>query len=119
MCNWLAHPNEFSRPPDGIELFDRRTLYWPPTNDARTVWLFKYRYEPTGDEKEDVGLGMVGGSTTFALFGDTNPDMKPLDAYALHCCFELDFNADKRAPKKRSIAAGLKLLRKHNPQLAD
>ncbi|MEY3443675.1 MAG: hypothetical protein RLZZ519_1956, partial [Bacteroidota bacterium] len=34
---------------------------------------------------------------------------------ALHCCWELEGNGDKRAPQKRSIAAGLKLLAAENP----
>src|SRR5262249_9995359 len=30
MCDWLAHPQEFGRPPDEIELYDTRELFWPP-----------------------------------------------------------------------------------------
>lgn len=114
MVSWLTHPNEFGEPPGSIELYDTRELYWPPTDDVRPVWLFKYRYPKTEKrEEEDVGLGMVG-SVTFALFGETTADLEPLDAYALHCCWELERNEDPRAPKKRTIAAGRKLLAEHN-----
>jgi hypothetical protein len=41
MCRWLAHPNEFGRPPREIELYDTRELFWPPTGDTRQVWLFR------------------------------------------------------------------------------
>jgi hypothetical protein len=61
MCNWLTHPNEFGRPPDTIECYDTRELYWPPTDDRRSVWLFKFRYKGEGSDGEDVvRIGMVG-----------------------------------------------------------
>ena len=50
------------------------------------------------------------GSVTFALFGETNADLSPEDVYGLHCCWELECNGDDRAPRKRSAAAGRKLL---------
>ncbi len=110
MCDWLAHPQEFGRPPDEIEQYDTRELFWPPTNDVRQLWLFRYRYiaEEAG-ESDDSGLGCYG-SATFSLFDETNPDMSPEDAYALHCCWELEMNDDLRAPDERSIAAGRAIL---------
>jgi hypothetical protein len=50
------------------------------------------------------------GSVTFALFGESTVDLSAEDAYALHCCWELEVNGDPRAPKKRSVRAGRKLL---------
>lgn len=117
MCAWLAHPNEFGRVPHEIELYDSRELYWPPTNDRRQMWVFKYLYEPDepGEEPEE-GLGVVG-SVTFALFGETTANLKPLEAYALHCCWELQWTDDERAPEERSVEAGLALLQESNPDL--
>jgi hypothetical protein len=110
MCSWLAHPMEFGRPPGEIALYDTRELYWPPTNDLRRVWLFRYRYPAEeGGGNDDVGVGMVG-SITFALFGETTPGMPPEDVYALHCCWELECKQDPRAPKQRSVKAGRRLL---------
>jgi hypothetical protein len=110
MCDWLAHPQEFGRPPDEIELYDTREMFWPPTNDRRQLWIFKYRFiaEEEG-ESDDCGLGMYG-SLTFTLFDETNPDMPPEDVYALHCCWELEANEDSRAPAERTIAAGRSIL---------
>jgi hypothetical protein len=114
MCNWLAHPMEFARPPDKIELYDKRVLFWPPTNDRRPVWLVKYTYLPKKDDDEvEIGIGMVG-SETFALFGETTADMNPEDVYALHCCLELEDNDDPRAPAERTAAAGRRILSKRN-----
>jgi hypothetical protein len=110
MSDWLAHPNEFGEPPTEIELLDTREMHWPPTNDIRRLWLFKYKYAGhSEDGTDDVGIGMVG-SVTFALFGEATVDLCPEDVYGLHCCWELECNNDKRSPKKRSAAAGRKLL---------
>lgn len=104
MAEWLAHPNEFGRPPQAIELFDHRMIDWPPTHDRRPVWLVRYRYDD-GSE----GIGMVG-SMTFALFGEATAELSAEDVYGLHCCWELEMNQDPRAPKERSVAAGKKIL---------
>jgi hypothetical protein len=103
MSSWLQHPNELGRPPDKLELYDTRILDWPPTKDRRRLWLFRYE---SGD---DVGFGLVG-SITFSLFGEVTGELSAEDAYALHCCWELQMNGDPRAPAERSIAAGRALL---------
>jgi len=105
LCRWLAHPHEFGAPPAEIELADTRELDWPPTNDRRRVWLFRYAYA----DGIAAGLGMVG-SLTFALVGEATAGLSAEDAYGLHCCWELEFNGDPRAPKKRNAKAGRKLL---------
>ncbi|MBL8821204.1 MAG: hypothetical protein JNJ77_01360 [Planctomycetia bacterium] len=120
---WLAHPEEFGHPPDEIRLFDMRELYWPPTNDRRRVWLFAYRYAVDAEAEElhanpyEQGVGMVG-SITFSLLGETSPKMPPEDIYALHCCWELEFRGDARAPQVRDIRAGRQLLAQHQAGFA-
>lgn len=115
---WLSHPDEFGRPPDAIKLFDARELYWPPTQGRRSVWLFEYRYEVDGDTspsehgRYDVGIGMVG-TITFSLLGETHPGMSAEDIYALHCCWELEYRGDARAPAARDVVAGRNLLAQH------
>ncbi len=117
MVHWLSHPREFGKPPDAIELYDTREIFWPPTEDRRQVWLFKYRYLPGGRrKKEDVNLGMVGG-VTMSLFGESLPTADPVDAYALHCCWELQVRENPRAPKERTVELGRKILAEHNPAL--
>lgn len=110
MCQWLAHPNEFGEPPIELTLFDTRELFWPPTNDRRQVWLFRYRYpENEAGEAAEEGLGMVG-SVTFSLLDEVTAAHSPEDAYALHCCWELEYQEDPRAPVERSIEAGREIL---------
>lgn len=107
MAEWLAQPAEFGRAPDELEQIDSREIFWPPTDDTRQVWLFRYRYDD-GDEPAE-GRGMVG-SVTFALVGESTADETPEDIYALHCCWELGMRDDPRAPKTRSVDAGRRLL---------
>lgn len=108
MSQWLEHPAEFGRAPDHLEVYDHRRLFWPPTNDERDIWLFRYRYEDEEGAPEE-GVGMVG-SVTFALFGETTAELSPEDIYALHCGWELQQRGDPRAPKERTVQAGRKLL---------
>jgi hypothetical protein len=106
MCNWLSHPQEFGRPPDEIEQLDTRELNWPPTNDRRRLWLFKFSYKSIAPEKPTAaGVGLVG-SITYFLKDETSPEMSPEDIYGLHCCWELETKKDGRAPKQRTAAAG-------------
>lgn len=106
MIGWLAHPLEFGRPPDAMELIDESELHWPPTGDRRPFWMFRYRYEaPGGEHFESVGLV---GSETFSL--RVAPTMDVPSIYALHCGWELQIRRDPRAPAQLDIATGAKLL---------
>lgn len=110
MAAWLAHPMEFGRPPDAIELIDARELFWPPTNDRRRLWIVAYRYDPDQAGGEVTrGVGLVG-SITFCLFDEVTAEMTSEDILALHCCWELVVNHDARAPATRSVAAGRAIL---------
>jgi hypothetical protein len=115
MCSWLAHPAELGRPPEVIEQVDTRELVWPPTDDHRRVWLFRYESSPPDGESEpEVGFGMVG-SVTFAMFGESSADRTPEEVYGLHCAWELEVNHDPRAPEKRTAEAGMRILAAVNP----
>lgn len=114
MSQWLQHPCELGEVPVSLELFDKRVLYWPPTEDYRPVWLFKYVHVPQDDRsKRAVGVGMVG-SITFALFSENSADLTPEDIYALHCCWELMQEEHEEAPEQRTVENGRRILRKHN-----
>lgn len=113
MANWLAYPTEFGRPPDEIEIFDAREIFWPPTDDRRQVFLVSYKYLSHDDEGPQSGIGMVG-SVTFCLFGETTADMTAEDLYGCHCAWELEMNGDPRAPQIRSAEAGRRILREYN-----
>ena len=87
---WLAHPNELGRPPNELEIVDRRELAWPPEFDRKTLWLIRYRLRETpGSMADDVGLGLVG-SITFCLADDNLHERPHEDAYAAHCYWELE-----------------------------
>ena len=81
------------------------------------MYALRYLYRGSDeDEDDDSGYGMVG-SVTFALFGEATADLTPLEVYALHCCQELRWNDDPRAPGELSIEAGLLILRQYNDDL--
>lgn len=106
---WLAHPMEFGRPPQTMELWDRRLLRWPPSEDERELFLYRFTYtdEPGGPE---TGVGLVG-SITASLSGDDRPDPdgSPEDALAAHCAWELQ-RAGSRAERQALIASCRKQL---------
>ena len=115
MAGWLAQPGEFNRPPDELSAVDTRVLHWPPTDDRRRVWLFRYRYWPLGaDDVSFEGLGMVG-SVTYALADEDTEQLSVPEAYGLHCAWELEMMDDARAPPFRDPKAGLRILRGLNP----
>lgn len=109
MVSWLMHPNEYGAPPDQIELWDKRELFWPPTGDVRMLYLFRYRYVDRNDQADEVGVGMTG-SVTFSLFGEAENFKTPEDAYAAYCMWELELNDDPRAVEGRPIEVGKRLL---------
>ncbi len=115
MSEWLQHPNEFGRPASDLEVVDSRELYWPPVNETIRLSLVKYTY--TDEEPVNVGVSMVG-ATTFALFGENSSEQSAEELYALYCAWELEARGDERAPKKRSVKAGMKLLKEYNPGFA-
>ena len=87
---WLAHPNELGRPPDELEIVDRRELAWPPDFERKTLRLIKYRLrDATGLTDDAVGVGLVG-SVTFCLSGEKLEERPPEDSYAAHSYWELE-----------------------------
>lgn len=114
MSEWLAHPSELGEPPRSVELAGSWELLWPPTGDRRRLYVIRYETEDK-DGQPEFGHGLVG-SITFALFGESTRDKRPLEVLALHCCWEAEQHG--KFEGKRSVKAGLELLLKSNPELA-
>jgi hypothetical protein len=111
-ATWLSDPNEFGRMPDELEIYDTQVLFWPPTDDRRQVWLLKFAY----NDLQRFGLAMTG-SITFALRGIETAELSPVEAYGLHCAWELQHLKDPRAPQEVSANGGVSILKEYNPQL--
>jgi hypothetical protein len=110
MCDWLSHPNEFGEPPTSITLFDTRTIYWPPAGKKTRAWLFEYTYAKTKDRpKAETGVG-IAGPILFAMFDEATPNLTPERIYGLYCEMALQWDEDKRAPKKRTGKKGWDLI---------
>ncbi|HEY1960000.1 MAG TPA: hypothetical protein VGH28_30535 [Polyangiaceae bacterium] len=108
---WLSSDFEFGKPPKSLELWDRRTIYWPPTNDVRELFLYRYEYGPESPSDGSArGVGLVG-STTFSMYGPDAPQVTgtPEDALAAHCVMELAHKKDARA-EDGALAVGRRLL---------
>lgn len=89
-AQWLAHPNELGRAPDQLEIIDHRELRWPPAFEPVPVWLLRYQARATSElDEDDTGVGMVG-TVTWCFFSHDLDQRPPEDAYALHCCWELE-----------------------------
>jgi len=89
-AGWLAHPNELGRAPDSLDVIDHRSLKWPPEFEPKPFWLLRYvAKDLCGLDDDDVGLGLVG-SITFSLFSCELDQRAPEDAYAVHCCWEME-----------------------------
>ena len=89
-ANWLAHPSELGRAPDELQIVDHRELPWPPGGKRKSLWLIKYRVkDTTGLAEDDIGCGLVG-SVTFCLFSYKIAERPAEDAYAIHCCWEME-----------------------------
>lgn len=112
MCSWLSHPNEFGSYPDQAEIFDKKSLYWPPTKDTRVIYLIKYKYKNHNEDGSDeVGIGLVG-SVTFSLFGLENMlQLSPIELMAIHCNWELE------KENYQDIKSGIEILKKYNKDL--
>lgn len=95
MSDWLAHPNEFGRVPDELEILDHRKLRWPPEGAKKPFWVIRYRFRGSkggrskGGDADDTGCGLVG-SITFCLFSMNLVSRLPEDVYGVHCCWELE-----------------------------
>lgn len=89
-AQWLAHPNELGRPPDELDIYDHRTLRWPPDFTEHPVWLLRYVVrQDNGLDPDDVGIGMVG-TGTWCFFSYKMEQRPPEDIYALHCYWGLE-----------------------------
>src|SRR5262249_35760377 len=109
MNSWLAHPREYGRIPDSLELIDTRQLYWPPLKGVRQLWLFRYAYTAGQDIDATEAVGLVG-TTTFA-YGDAHPSMTCEELYALYCVREQHLSEGDR-----TVSHGLAQLRQFNPE---
>lgn len=106
--SWLTHPQEFGCAPDHLEILSPVTLYWPPMQEERQLWPFRYRYENAEGETRD-GQGLVG-AVTFALRAQT-AQLSPEDLIALHCSWESAMN---EGLEDWSVNDGWQRLGKHN-----
>ncbi len=87
LIEYLSDPEAMGIVPDQLELLDTRELDWPPTEDRRQFWIFKFS---VGQGEEAVTSYALVGSETESLFDDYSENPTPEEIYALHCSWEMD-----------------------------
>ena len=75
---WLSEPRQFGIPPQQIELFEQRTLFWPGFNEPVGCFLFRFEYQSGDARYANMGLA---GPLAHAFLPDLS-DLPPLDIYA-------------------------------------
>ena len=114
MIHWLSDDRELDQPPKTLELFDRRTLAWPPKNDRRELFLFKFTHPDAKGGPDRTDFGLVGTGSTFSLFHDHPASPDPVDLYVEHLEWELE-HEDPDDPRELPTAEVLQTLEKANP----
>jgi hypothetical protein len=81
---WLAEPMQFGIPPQKLELFDQRHMFWPGFTGAVDCFLFRYTYSVTvdGGERSLSNIG-IAGPLAHAFLADL-ADLPPDDIYAAY-----------------------------------
>lgn len=102
MIRWLSSGFEFGQPPASLELWDRRTIYWPPTDDVRELFCTVTNTAPS-HRNLVAGSGSLEASTAPQVTGT------PEDALAAHCVMELAIQNDARA-EDGALVVGRRLL---------
>jgi hypothetical protein len=112
MAEWLSSPMEYGRLPSKVSVRARRTMFWPPTNDTREMFLIEYVYP---DATPPIGVGCVG-SSTFAFLTDELMNRTDDEMFALHCIFELreEWDVSNEEAIRAVIRRGKALIAEHN-----
>lgn len=109
MADWLSHPNELGSFPETLEIVDQRELFWPATGQRELQTLLRWKLE--GSE----GICWTG-SSTWALFSESEPVRPVLDHYAMYSSWHMKANALPNAPESYSdLEAGRTILTTGNP----
>lgn len=120
ISNWLQHPNELGEEPLSIEVYDHKTLFWPPTEDKREIWLLKFTHKAEDDSKPETHYGCTG-SMTWSSFEEYASPPKPEELYLHHCTLELERHqkTEKAAKQDAARMKALDALKKGNPGVFD
>jgi hypothetical protein len=104
---WLAEPTQFGIPPQKLELFDERSMYWPGFPGPIDCFLFRYTYTVTveGSERSLSNIG-IAGPLAHAFLADL-ADLPPDDIYAAYAGWQAEheeireFDVDRLSKSER------------------
>lgn len=90
LARWLTYPTVKGRPPDQLEIIDRRSIPWPLEAAPVNAFLIQFTYkDPTGTHADEVDIGMAGPSTS-CHFDMKMTSRSKEDIYAIHVFRELE-----------------------------
>ena len=109
LADWLSHPNELGAPPDSLTIIDQRELFWPAAGKRELQTLLHWKCG--GNE----GVCWTG-STTWALFSESDADQPVLDLYAMYHSWHMKAENHPKAPESfTDLEAGRAILSEANP----
>lgn len=113
LYEWLSQEEQRGRAPDNVELVDTRQVYWPPLEEDRVLWLFRFTYISPLDQQPQDYLALVGGIGPHSFFQAEMLDWPLDDLYAYHCSWEWFYAEDACVDESKcSIEHGRDLLAK-------
>jgi hypothetical protein len=112
MADWLSSPMEYGRLPSKVSVRARRTMFWPPTQDIREMFLIEYVYP---DSTPPIGVGCVG-SRTLAFLGDELMNRPDDELFALYCISEFreEWDDSNEEAIQAVIRRGKAMIAEHN-----
>ncbi len=88
---WLAEPTQFGIPPQKLELFDQRRMFWPGFTGEVDCFLFRFTYQATIAGQGERSLSNIGiaGPLAHAFLADL-ADLSPDDIYAAYAGWQAE-----------------------------
>ena len=85
ISGYLMDPSQLGERPLSIDVYDYRTIFWPPTQEKCEFWLLKFTFQPKDGNAPKTGYGCYSKPVTWYNYkGNMKSDI-PEDLY-LHTC---------------------------------
>lgn len=105
MALWLSQPQQMAVPPTGVEVIDRRTLYWPGFDAPIDCFLVRFEYNLGERAYSNIG---ITGPMVHAVGADV-ADLPVDDIYAIYAGWQAEHEEIFTVPADRWNAAQKRL----------
>lgn len=114
----LENTGRFPGPPDDLQLFDTRSLCWPPALGESICSLCEFRYRQDDGQEAAKGMALVNGHVTVYMEQAIN-HLNVDDLYAFFCFYEATLASVDEVNVTECIARGRTLLNRHHLAVAE